>query len=83
MSFFRRAAAISVVAITLAAGGAAPSAFAAPSSPAVDIDGPGGRRGHDRPMNFGPFEVPRNGHVTAGFAWGTSNRDDRDDYDRY
>jgi hypothetical protein len=78
MSFIRRAAAISAVSIALLAGGAAPSAFAAPA----DFDGRG-RHGHERPIMFGPFEVPRNGHVTAGFAWGTSNRDERDDYDRY
>ncbi|MEV4684716.1 hypothetical protein [Streptomyces kurssanovii] len=63
------------MAAAVAVGGAAASASAAPSSPSIGIDGPGGHGGGhgERPIMFGPFEIPRNGNVSAGFQWGTSN----------
>ncbi|MET9956157.1 hypothetical protein ABZ135_32080 [Streptomyces sp. NPDC006339] len=72
MSVIRRAAVVSVLAAALVTGAAGAQAFAASAAPATigDFDGPG--RGHDRPIMFGPFEIPRNGSV--GFHWGTSNR---------
>ncbi|MER7397891.1 hypothetical protein ABT381_20580 [Streptomyces sp. NPDC000151] len=72
MSFLRRAAAASVIAVALATCGAAPSALAAPSassaSSAVPSDGePGGR-----PIQMGPFMFPSTGQVQGGFGWNTS-----------
>jgi hypothetical protein len=71
MSFLRRAAAVSVLSVAVVVAGVGPSAYAA--APAVTADGPYGFGGRgERPLQFGPFEIPRNGHV--GFTWGTSNR---------
>ncbi|MFJ8079044.1 hypothetical protein ACIQ6Y_00250 [Streptomyces sp. NPDC096205] len=36
--------------------------------PGPDTDGHSGH-GHDRPLRFGPFEFPRSGTVSGGFAW--------------
>ncbi|MER7515850.1 hypothetical protein [Streptomyces sp. NPDC126499] len=71
MSVIRRAAVVSVLAAALVTGAAGTQALAA-SAPASmgDFDGPG--RGHDRPVMFGPFEIPKNGNF--GLHWGVSNR---------
>ncbi|MET9373206.1 hypothetical protein ACFYV5_29235 [Streptomyces sp. NPDC003035] len=72
MSFLRRAAAVSVLSVAVVVAGVGPSAYAA-AAPSVTADGPYGFGGRgERPLQFGPFEIPRNGHV--GFTWGTSNR---------
>ncbi|MEV0602849.1 hypothetical protein AB0I82_26640 [Streptomyces sp. NPDC050315] len=76
MSFLRRAAAASVIAVALATCGAAPSALAAPSTPAdssasaaVPSDGePGGAR----PIQMGPFTFPSTGQLQGGFGWNTT-----------
>ncbi|MFF5971960.1 hypothetical protein ACFY7C_10590 [Streptomyces sp. NPDC012769] len=71
MSVIRRAAVVSVLAAALVTGAAGAQAFAASAPTTIgDFDGPG--RGHDRPLMFGPFEIPRNGSV--GLHWGTGNR---------
>ncbi|WP_030617049.1 hypothetical protein [Streptomyces sclerotialus] len=70
MSFLRRAAAASVIAVALATCGAVPSALAAPpaSSSADPYDeGPDGR-----PIRMGPFTFPSQGQVNGGFGWNTS-----------
>ncbi|MGA5198388.1 hypothetical protein [Streptomyces exfoliatus] len=75
MSFVRRAAVISLVAASLVATGVAGSAVAAPTAAkatAPAADGPFGHGG-GRPIQFGPFAIPSNGNVMAGFAWDTSN----------
>ncbi|MFF7177233.1 hypothetical protein [Streptomyces sp. NPDC008121] len=73
MSFLRRAAAVSVLSVAVAVAGVAPSAFAASAAPvAAPFDGPFGGGHGERPLTFGPFEIPRNGQI--GFVWGTSNR---------
>ncbi|MFC6067757.1 hypothetical protein [Streptomyces ochraceiscleroticus] len=75
MSFLRRAAAASVIAVALATCGAAPSALAAPStssassaSAAVPSDGEPGAR----PIQMGPFMFPSTGQLQGGFGWNTS-----------
>ncbi|MBZ4014599.1 hypothetical protein CCS38_02285 [Streptomyces purpurogeneiscleroticus] len=77
MSFLRRAAAASVIAVALATCGAAPSALAAPStsfassgstSSAVPSDGEPGAR----PIQMGPFMFPSTGQLQGGFGWNTS-----------
>ncbi|MFB7084532.1 hypothetical protein [Streptomyces sp. NPDC056296] len=77
MSFsLRRAAVVSLAALALTAGGAVSAASAAPvSAPAVASPGPGGggggfNGGHEPPMHFGPFEIPKFGSVSGGFSWG-------------
>ncbi|MGW7317202.1 hypothetical protein [Streptomyces sp. NPDC054854] len=72
----RRTAVICLAAAAVLTGGAASSALAAPAiaAAAPAADGPFGGHGHgDRPIRFGPFELPSNGNVSAGFAWNTSN----------
>jgi hypothetical protein len=71
----RRFAVVSVAALAVLAGGSATMAAASTqSAPAVSYpepDGSGGYpRGHERPLRFGPFEFPRSGNVSGGFAWG-------------
>jgi hypothetical protein len=75
----RRLAVVSLAAVALTAGGAATASasVAVPSaqemsSPGPDFDGYPGNghgNGHDRPLRFGPFEFPRTGSVSGGFAW--------------
>jgi hypothetical protein len=70
----RRAAVVSLAALALTAGGAVSAAGAAEvSAPAVVSPGPGGggfNGGHEPPMHFGPFEIPKFGSVSGGFSWG-------------
>ncbi|MFG3251184.1 hypothetical protein [Streptomyces sp. NPDC048187] len=74
----RRAAVVSLAALALTAGGAVSAATAAPqSAPAVASMGPGGGEGgggynggHEPPLHFGPFEIPKFGSVSGGFSWG-------------
>ncbi|MGW7050662.1 hypothetical protein [Streptomyces sp. NPDC054887] len=74
MSFFRRTAAVSAVAVALVAGGLASTASAAPAGAPAAVSEvlhpypPGGG-----PLRFGPFVFPSNGQVSGGFAWNTSN----------
>ncbi|ANB04666.1 hypothetical protein SAM40697_0704 [Streptomyces ambofaciens] len=76
MSFsLRRVAVVSLAALALTAGGAVSAAGAAEvSAPAaVTSPGPGGggfNGGHEPPMHFGPFEIPKFGSVSGGFSWG-------------
>ncbi|MGJ7880954.1 hypothetical protein [Streptomyces rochei] len=71
----RRAAGVSPAALALTAGGAVSAAGAAEASvPAVTANDPDGgsgfRGGHEPPMHFGPFEIPKFGSVYGGFSWG-------------
>jgi hypothetical protein len=73
MSFFRRLATVSLVTASLAAGGvlAAPAVLAVETTAATAGAHPG-YPGYPEPgWRFGPFEVPRNGHVSGGFSWAT------------
>ncbi|GGL62773.1 hypothetical protein GCM10010129_03000 [Streptomyces fumigatiscleroticus] len=64
----RRAAVVSLAALALTAGGAVSTASAsAVPTPAVGHPGP---NGHEPPMHFGPFEIPKYGSVSGGFSWG-------------
>jgi len=75
----RRLAVVSLAALALTAGGVATAAFASASAgpaQAVSYPGPDGADsyqggGHERPLRFGPFEFPRAGTVSGGFAWNT------------
>ncbi|BCL26681.1 hypothetical protein ACFFS2_00715 [Streptomyces aurantiacus] len=64
-----------------AASASAPPAQAVNQPAADDFDGyPGEGLGHghghghghgqERPLHFGPFEIPRDGTVSGGFSWG-------------
>ncbi|MDQ0773502.1 Spy/CpxP family protein refolding chaperone [Streptomyces aurantiacus] len=74
------ALALTAGATATATAAAAASASARPAQavnqPAADdFDGyPGEGHGHghgqERPLHFGPFEIPRNGTVSGGFSWG-------------
>ncbi|UXI77149.1 hypothetical protein N6Q81_03315 [Streptomyces vinaceusdrappus] len=71
----RRAAGVSPAAPALTAGGAvsAAGAAAAPVPPVTanrPDAGSGFRGGHEPPMHFGPFEIPKFGSVSGGFSWG-------------
>ncbi|MFC7984407.1 hypothetical protein [Streptomyces sp. NPDC057336] len=72
----RRAAVVSLAALALTAGGAVSAAGAAEASAAAvaalgpDGGGHGSRGGHEPPLHFGPFELPKFGSVSGGFSWG-------------
>lgn len=73
MSFLRRAAAASVIAVALATCGAAPSALAAPSTSSASATVPSdGEPGGARPIQMGPFTFPSTGQLQGGFGWNTS-----------
>ncbi|MEU2559580.1 hypothetical protein ABZ626_09635 [Streptomyces longispororuber] len=74
----RRLAVVSLTALALAGGGAGAASAAAPPAPAVGsvgadtLDDDWGHHHdhhHDRPLYFGPFEVPRQGQVSGGVSW--------------
>ncbi|WP_369202382.1 hypothetical protein [Streptomyces sp. PU-14G] len=71
MSFFRRAAVTSVIALTMATFGGAGAAMAAsPDTQAARATAAqGGDWGRPGSVRFGPFEVPRYGQVSGGFGW--------------
>lgn len=73
MSFLRRAAAASVIAVALATCGAAPSALAAPSTSSASATVPSdGEPGGARPIQMGPFMFPSTGQLQGGFGWNTT-----------
>ncbi|WP_030261830.1 hypothetical protein [Streptomyces violens] len=72
MSFLRRAAAASVIAVALATCGAAPSALAAPSTSSASATVPSDGEPGARPIQMGPFMFPSTGQLQGGFGWNTS-----------
>jgi hypothetical protein len=82
----RRLFALALAALALTAGATATATAASASArpaqavnqlAADDFDGyPGEEFGHghghgqERPLHFGPFEIPRDGTVSGGFSWG-------------
>lgn len=77
----RRLVVVSLTAVAVTAGGATAASASVPERPAQRVaepgpdfdgfdgfDGHSGNR-HDRPLRFGPFEFPRSGEVSGGFAW--------------
>ncbi|MEV0638494.1 hypothetical protein AB0I77_26845 [Streptomyces sp. NPDC050619] len=80
----RRAAVVSLAALALTAGGTVAASASALPAPVVSGPGPdgfgddggngGGGGGHyEHPLRFGPFEFPRSGSISGGFAWGTGH----------
>jgi hypothetical protein len=67
-SLLRCAAALSLAALAVTAGaGAASAATVTPGPTAISHPDP-----HDDTLQFGPFQVPRYGNVSGGFAWDAS-----------
>ncbi|MBP2404594.1 hypothetical protein SNS2_3208 [Streptomyces netropsis] len=68
-SLIRRAAVVALTALMLGLSGGA-LATAASAEPSNDGHEWGERHHHGGPpVHFGPFEVPRFGSVSGGFAW--------------
>ncbi|WP_189219772.1 MULTISPECIES: hypothetical protein [Streptomyces] len=83
MYFLRRAVTVCAAAAALAVAGA-PAAPAAEFPAAGSFPPPGDGDGHfhhhhhgrhERPLNFGPFEIPRRGDVNGGLSWNLSGRE--------